>query len=246
MLVLLRALALPTALIVLVVLTACPANPPALADQAPVKAEPLPDDPRVVQVGEDLYRKKTSPVRDPAAANRGSGVPDETNGECRLFAPGYPNPECCPKETGFDAEAAQRICGHELYLGESIRRSCGYFFMHASAGGTPLFFRVSTLLATDPKQARDEHLSQIRRTYRDSTIEQVAIKGVDDGYRSSANGLNWAHLPGWTQVRLVSWEDDACELEAVDELLAIIAHSPEPPAGSPRIGILPRARDESN
>ena len=94
------------------------------------------DDPRVVVKDGELYTQKTierAEERSPGSDDEpglGSGRPDETNGVCRLYAPKLPNPQCCVAELGFDVETVRAACGHDVYLGESFRQSCGYYFHH--------------------------------------------------------------------------------------------------------------------
>ncbi len=211
--------------------------------------EPTPevtdDDPRVVRDGEDLYpaavvQRARELERPESGQGLGSGKPDESNGECRLYAPELPAPECCKSEYGFDAKATQEACGHDLYLGESFQYSCGYFFHHAESG-TPTWIRISMVPYRSTKEAADSH--DIRM--RNKKIEGFAsepVPGVPGAYWSRHEDLRWAFIPGWSRVREVAWHETACSDEGMLKVLAQLAAAKEPPPGAPRLGLIPTAR----
>lgn len=224
-------------------LAACPAQvehvDPAKGEHGPKTS---PDDPRVVQVGEDLYAKEAASNPEPPAAtgSPGTGAPDETNGECRLFAPKLPNPKCCAKETGFDAEAAREICGHDVYLGESIRASCGYFFM-PEGGGKPVSMRATHVLGEDARTAAEQEAMRLnfQMSRRDLKVEPVP--GVPGAFMIKDKRLRWAFIPGWKAVRQFAWLEESCADEKVPQLIKIMAEAVQPPKDTKR-PMIPRAR----
>jgi hypothetical protein len=203
------------------------------------------DDPRVVRDGTDLYvaEAPSAPKPKPSAPAEGLGVgkPDETNGVCRLFAPKLKKPICCGNEYGFDAERAKATCGHQLYLGEHFRASCGYYFTSPDQPHT--WFRGGFVPdAKDPKAAADSHDALFQRRAKRLDFHSQPIPGIPGGFWSEDNDLNWAFLPGWSQVRRITWRDDACDEQKIFELLKEIASAKEPPKGAEREGLIPKAR----
>lgn len=232
------------ALLPLALLCACPGEVAKGKPQIGPQAKPT-DDARVVEFGGDLYAKdaKSNPEAESMSqpgATPGSGSPDETNGECRLYAPKLPDPKCCAFETGFDAEAAKRICGHAHYLGESIRMSCGYFFSDESMQSHPSF-RASMIKGDSPKKAAEDEAEQLRFRLRKADIKAEPIAGLDGAYMIQNGKFRWAFLPGWSAVRKVSWIDESCPDDEVGELLKIIAAAQQPPDGAER-PLIPTAR----
>jgi hypothetical protein len=229
---------------------ACPAKVP--TPEAEAKSEtPSPEgvpivdesDPRIVRDGADLYALESAP-RQPSAdePGLGSGKPDTSNGVCKLFAPKLPDPECCPFETGFDAERIKQICGHELYMGESVQQSCGYFFLPDMQGSSPVSIRASMINHKDLAGAVADHDQRMKQLTKNPAFASTPVPGVEGALWSSAEGLHWAFLPGWKLVRLVSWADGACPAEKMPEVLALMAKAGEPPSGSSR-ELLPTARE---
>ena len=238
-----RALVSPALLTAFAALcTACPteAAPPA-SDATPGVSQPDPDDPRVVRDTDDLYTVDNDP--NPPAPERapGSGKPDTTNGVCKLYAPKLPEPECCPIETGFDSEEIAKLCGHELYLGESLHGSCGYFYMHDMKGSGPVSMRASILRHTEVAEAAKEHDMQIARISQNREFKSTPVPGFEDALWSSHDKLHWAFIPGWDKVRLVSWADGACSEDKMPEVLRSISTAKPPPPNAPR-ELLPKAR----
>ncbi|PRP95365.1 hypothetical protein ENSA5_39500 [Enhygromyxa salina] len=228
---------------------ACPATvstPQSEADSKPAPPAGVavadPDDPRVVRDGEDLYTVDSAPHPAPDAPAPGSGRPDTSNGVCKLFAPKLPEPACCPFETGFDAERIQQLCGHQLYMGESVHQSCGYFFLPDMEGSYPVAIRASQIQHQDPAEAVADHDTRMARTTRNPNFASTPVPGVEGAMWSQANGIHWAFLPGWANVRMVSWTDDACPSDKMPEVLALIAAAKEPPPNAPRPGLVPQAR----
>jgi hypothetical protein len=203
------------------------------------------DDPRVVRDSGDLYSVEapSAPLEaeSNAAQGLGTGKPDETNGVCRLYAPKLKNPVCCTQEYGFDADAAKTTCGHDLYLGEHFRSSCGYYFM--SPGKPYTWIRASYLpQATTAKQAADEHDLVFQRRGGKPDFHSEPIPGISGGYWSSDEDLHWAFLPGWSKVRRITWRDDACSEDGILELLKSIHVAKEPAEGAERLALVPKAR----
>ena len=199
------------------------------------------DDPRVVKVGDDLYAKdgKSNPEPEAPATSPGTGVPDESNGVCRLYAPQLPDPECCPFESGFDEAAAREICGLDSYLGESMRASCGFFFMRGT-DTEALSFRIQPLMMEDAKQAADAEAMRLRaQLKRDFKVEPVP--GVAGAYMIRHDVLRWAFIPGWKKVRQFAWMDKSCAPEKVPQLIKILAEA-EQPAKTAERPLLPTAR----
>jgi hypothetical protein len=228
---------------------ACPATvstPQAEAQSRPSSPEGVPvadeNDPRVVRDGNDLYAIESAPRQpsEPEAA-LGSGKPDTTNGVCKLFAPKLPEPQCCPFETGFDAEKIKQICGHQLYMGESLQQSCGYFFLPDMQGSLPVSIRASKIDGNDVAKAVADHDQRMKKITKNPEFASTPVPGVEGAQWSTAEGLHWAFLPGWKSVRLVSWADGACPLDKMPEVLALMAAAAEPPHNAPR-PLVPEAR----
>lgn len=227
----------------------CPAKAPTPEDQqqaangappgVPVVSE---DQPGVVRDGDELYPIESAPNLPPEPAAPGSGLPDTSNGVCRLFAPKLPEPACCPTETGFDAELFQAACGLELYLGESLQHSCGYYFLPRVEGSSPRAVRLSQLRATSVEEAAKAHDERIRYRLKQPEFASTPVPGLPEARWSNLNGIYWAFLPGWEMVRLVSWEADLCSEEAMPAALKAIAGAEPPPPGAARQGLVPRAR----
>lgn len=202
------------------------------------------DDPRVVRDTDDLYPAESAPnaTKNVEGDGLGSGRPDESNGVCRLYAPKLPDPECCPFETGFDAERVKALCGHAIYLGESLQHSCGYHFLPTMDGGLPLAIRVSKTIADTAKDAADAHDERMQYRLKNPEFASTPVPGVEGAYWSAAEGIHWAFVPGWNSVRLVSWTDDACSDDAMAQVIGVIAAAKEPSKGAERPGLLPVAR----
>jgi hypothetical protein len=203
------------------------------------------DDPRVATKDGELYTQKTIDRFEDRASNTdeqpglGSGRSDETNGVCRLFAPKEPHPQCCNAELGFDVETVRRACGHDVYLGESFRHSCGYFFHHDEG---PRWFRLSKLPETSAKQAAEHHDLKLTESLGSAYAPSTPVPGVEGAYWSRHEGYRWAFLPGWDQVRQLSWQDDSCTDDGVVEVMKqIVAAKPAPPHAQ-RLGLVPKAR----
>src|SRR5690606_1100534 len=100
----------------------CPAKVPTPESQAQAGHSPAgvpvtdANDPRVIRDGDDLSAAEDAPRKPPPGPALGSGKPDTSNGVCKLYSPKLPQPECCPFETGFDAEKIKQLCGHALYM----------------------------------------------------------------------------------------------------------------------------------
>jgi hypothetical protein len=232
----------------------CPAKVPQPQQQdqaATTVGDPTPgnvpitpaDDPRVVRDTNDLYDvDEPTPAPEEPEIGPGSGKPDETNGVCRLFAPKLPQPQCCPFEVGFDAEAIRQLCGHEVYLGESLQHSCGYFFSSTDPAAKPVFMRGSKLQMASVAEAAQQHDERLRMALDDPKFGSTPVPGLEGAVWSAADGLHWAFLPGWDHVRQISWNDGACPDEKMPEVLKLIAGARQPPPNAPREGLLPTAR----
>lgn len=229
-------------------LLGCPAKVPTPESEAqasgnpsgvPVTAE---DDPRVVRDGEDLYAAEDAPTQAPPPPAPGSGRPDTSNGECKLFAPKLPEPKCCPFETGFDAEQVRKLCGHALYMGESVQQSCGYHYLPDASGGVPVALRASKVNRESVADAVRSHDARMAKTFQRPDFASTPVPGVEGAMWSDHDGVHWAFLPGWKSVRLVSWTADACPIEKMPEVLQLMVEAKEPPPDAPRPGLIPIAR----
>lgn len=212
-----------------------PQSPPEVAE----------DDPRVVRDGEDLYpaavlERAEKTKRQDAGPALGSGKPDESNGECRLYAPKLPEPECCKSEYGFDAAVVQEACGHDLYLGESFQYSCGYFFHHAESG-TPTWLRLSFVPYPTTKDAADSHDTRMRNK-KIPGFASEPVPGVPGAYWSRHEDLRWAFLPGWSKVRELAWHETACSDDGMQKVIAQLVAAKEPPPNAERLALVPKAR----
>jgi hypothetical protein len=233
-----------SAITLLAFLCACPSeveDTKAAAD-AGKTATVTKDDKRVVEVGGDLYAKDapSNPAEAEDGPKPGSGKPDESNGVCRLYAPKLPEPECCAFETGFDVEAAKRICGHTIYLGESIRMSCGYFFSDDTLAKHPSF-RASFLEYDTPKQAAEGEAEQLNFQRRKWDIKPEPIEGIEGAYLVKNGRFRWAFLPGWGRVRRLSWITESCADDKITELLKVMVEAKQPESGATR-PMIPTAR----
>lgn len=231
----------------------CPAKVPGpqqdqadstVGDPTPSNVPSTPaDDPRVVRDSSDLYTlDEPTPIPDTPEVGLGSGVPDETNGVCRLYAPKLAEPACCPVEVGFDAEAIRQLCGHAVYLGESLQHSCGFYFSSADPNAKPVFMRGSRLMPETVAEAAKQHDERLRMALDKPEFASTPVPGVEGAVWSAAEGLHWAFLPGWDRVRQISWNDGACPDEKMPEVLKLIAAAQQPPENAPREGLLPTAR----
>jgi len=218
------------------------ATQPAPTQQTP--ATPLIEDKRVVADSEDYYpadRGAPNPPSTPAAP--GSGLPDDTNGKCRLFAPELPDPECCARELGFDVAAVKRACGLKLYLGESFHATCGYYFLPdvTAQGVEAKWFRLSNAKGATPQEAAATHDEYTRKVSRDPGFTSVPVPGIPGAFWSTQDDLHWAFLPGWSVVRQFTWQSDGCSEEGIRDVLQQLITTPEIPAGSPRTSVIPGA-----
>jgi hypothetical protein len=236
-------------LVVLGLTLGCPAKVPTPESEAQAGNNPpgVPvtdeNDPRVVRDSDDLYATEDAPRPPKSTAALGSGKPDTTNGECKLFSPKLPEPKCCPFETGFDAEQVRKLCGHALYMGESLHQSCGFYFMHDPAGGYPVALRASKINRGSVSEAVEAHDLRMAKASQRQDFASTPVPGVEGAMWSEHDGMHWAFLPGWTSVRLVSWTDDACPIEAMPEVLKLMVGAKEVPPHAPRPGLIPVARE---
>jgi len=226
-------------------LAACPQHVDS-SKQEKKAVEITADDPRVTADTADLY-----PVKDkdqakdadaPAEPNPGTGVPDETNGVCRLFAPKLPNPECCVQDLGFDVAVVRDACEHTLYLGESHQMTCGYFFATEETTNKPKWLRLSYTLEQDVEgavKAHDERISL--RVAMDPDFHSDPVPGVKGAFWSTHGGLHWAILPGWSKPRQLTWRDDSCSEEGIVKIIQALVATPEIPAETPRTSLIPGA-----
>lgn len=213
---------------------------PAAGKVAPVAAPVA--DARVVSDGTDLYPVKGGVVpkqAPPEPPSPGTGLTDESNGKCRLFAPELANPACCERQLGFDAAAVQAACDLKIYLGESFQGTCGYHFVpDATAQGmTPRWFRLSIAAEKTPKEAAEGHDRRSARVTH--YVASTPIPGIEGAYWAEAEELHWAFLPGWKQVRMFTWSDESCGAAGIEKILRQLIAAPEVPAGTPRTALVP-------
>jgi len=233
---------LPRALLLLpaaaLLLAACPQRVEESKAEKP-KAELTAEDPRVVADTSDLYPARPDDNA-PKKTGLGSGVPDETNGECRLYAPKLPSPECCPQDLGLNARQATAACGHTLYLGESHQMTCGYFFATEETTDKPKWLRLSYTLEGEIDAAVKAHDERISiRVAMDPDFRSEPVPGVEGAFWSAHEHLRWAFLPGWSKPRQLTWRDDSCSDEGIKEVMRALIATPEPPAGAPRANLIP-------
>jgi hypothetical protein len=229
-----RSWLLPSALL----LAACPQANQADPAAGKVPAPPAIDG-RVIADGDDLYpaRGRTKPL--PPPPSPGTGLSDESNGKCRLFAPELKDPSCCARQLGFDVPTVQAACGLKIYLGESFLATCGYHFVADAAvmGEKPKWFRLSTVAEKTAKEAAAAH----DRTTREMPgfTPSTPIPGIEGAWWSEHDDLHWAFIPGWKQVRMFTWSDASCSPEGIEKILRQLIAAPEIPAGTPRVGLVP-------
>lgn len=249
-----RTAPLPLSLLALLGLgLGCPAQAPRPEQQA---AQPVdrsdetpagvlvadPEDDRVVRDSGDLYATESAPGSGLGSPSLGSGRPDTSNGTCKLFSPQLPTPECCPFETGFDAEQVKQLCGHALYMGESLYQSCGYYFLPSMEGSFPVALRGSRLQRESVEEAAAVHDRRMAQTLERPDFASTPVPGVEGAMWSSNEDVHWALLPGWSLVRLVSWTADACPIEAMPAVLKLMVEAKEVSPEAPRPGLVPIAR----
>jgi len=227
----------------LLALLGCPqATQPTPTHQTPALS-PI-DDKRVVADSEDYYpADRGTPSEPPTPAAPGSGLPDDTNGKCRLFAPELPNPECCARELGFNVATVKRACKLKLYLGESFHATCGYYFLPdvTAQGVEAKWFRLSSAKGATPQEAAALHDEYTRKVSRDPDFTSAPVPGIPGAFWSTQDDLHWAFLPGWPAVRQFTWQSDACSDEGILEVIQQLIDTPEVPAGSPRTSVIPGA-----
>lgn len=221
------------------VLAACPqANQ---ADPAAGKVAPPPvADKRVVVEDGDLYPAKGGVVPEqPPPPSPGTGLSDETNGVCRLFAPELPDPTCCERQLGFDAAAVQAACDLKVYLGESFHGTCGYYFVAdaTAAGMRARWLRLSTVVEATPKAAAEAHDRRARKV--DGFVPSAPIPGIEGAWWGEADDLHFAFLPGWSVVRMLTWSDASCSAEGIEKVVRQLIAAPETPAAAPRTSLVP-------
>lgn len=246
---------LSTAVVAPLLLTACPARVGAGEDGREAQVDET--DPRVIRSERtgDLYLRDTKAMPEdkpdleageaPAPATGkapGVGVPDESNGLCRLYAPEYPDPECCTSEYGVDVAKIKALCGFEVYLGEHYRNGCGYHFKKSPEAKTEWLWAAHLEPGKNAAQVTEEHDMVIQRRFRKTDFESVPIPGVSGGYWSVFAETGWAVLPGWKRVRQFGYPEGFCDGK-LPELMAELARAKEPEVGSERLGLVPRARD---
>jgi hypothetical protein len=227
----------------------CPAKVPTPESEAQAGRSPAgvpvtdADDPRVVRDSDDLYAAEDAPRPPASTPALGSGRPDTSNGVCKLFSPKLPQPECCPQETGFDAERVRLLCGHALYMGESLHQSCGFYYLHDDTGGYPVALRASKINRESVSEAVEAHDQRMAHTFKLPDFKSTPVPGVEGALWSQHDGVHWAFVPGWSMVRMVSWTEDACPIEVMPEVLKLMVEAKEVPAHAPRPGLIPIARE---
>ncbi|MCA9711976.1 MAG: hypothetical protein KDK70_39435 [Myxococcales bacterium] len=238
----------PLSTLVLLTLLGCPSatgNPYGAKKEQPPPPQVSPDDPRVAEHDGELYTQKTveriqeKSRNDEDQLGLGSGRPDETNGKCRLYAPKLPEPECCKGELGFDVETVQQACGLDVYLGESFRFSCGYYFHQ---GNDTRWLRLSMVPEATAKEAAEHHDRKMTETLGDRYQPSVPVPGIEGAWWSQHEQYRWAFLPGWDHARLLSFTDDACSDEGIKKVMAQIIAAKPAPEGAPRLSLVPKAR----
>ncbi len=203
------------------------------------------DDPRVVERDGDLYTQRTIERAEEKSqgskprSGLGSGRPDETNGACRLYAPKLPEPQCCKGELGFDVQTVKDACDYDIYLGESFRFSCGYYFHHDEG---PRWMRLSMIPEKTTKDAAEHHDRKLKEQLGDKYQASVPIPGIEGAMWSRHEEYRWAFLPGWDNVRQLSWNADSCSDEGITKVIAQIIAAKPAPEGTKRLGLVPKAR----
>lgn len=136
-------------------------------------------------------------------------------------------------------ETVKKACGHDVYLGESFRFSCGYYF-HNDAG--PRWMRLSKLAEGSPKESAAHHDRKLTETVGEKYSPSTAVPGLKGAYWSRHDEFRWAFLPGWDNVRQLSWHADACSDEGMIEVMAQLIKAKPAPKGEPRLALVPKAR----
>ncbi len=235
-------------------LTACPARVGGGDDGE--RAEVDETDPRVIRSERtgDLYPRDTKAMPEdkpdleageapppPTGKAPGVGRPDETNGVCRLYAPEYPDPECCASEYGVDVAKIKAICGFEVYLGEYFRNGCGYHFKKTPEAKTEWLWAAHLEPGKSTADVTEEHDIVIQKRFREADFESKPIPTVTGGYWSVFSNTGWAVLPGWQRARQFGYPEGFCG-DKLPELMAELARAKEPEQGAERLGLVPQAR----
>lgn len=183
--------------------------------------------------------------KQPPIPNPGSGMPDESNGECRLFAPKLPKPECCKQALGFDVSTVHNACENLIYMGESFYGSCGYYFL-AEKLQKPVWFRLKPTLESSVKDAVHNHDEFMRnRIVKSQDFKSEPVPGVEGAYWSQYEQTHWAFIPGWSKVRQFTWHDESCSQDGVVQIIKQLRDTPEIPANTPRTSLVPTASPPS-
>src|SRR5690606_37368546 len=115
-------------------------------------------------------------------------------------------------------EKIRQLCGHALYMGESLQHSCGYYFLHDQTGGFPVALRASKLNRESVSEAATDHDTRMAHVLKQPQFASTPVPGVEGAMWSQHDGVHWAFVPGWSMVRLVSWTDDACPIDVMPEV----------------------------
>ena len=92
-------------------------------------------------------------------------------------------------------------------------------------------------------KAAAAHDRKMKRVSKNPDFKTTAVPGVRGAYWSDFEGLHWAFLPGWPRVRLLSWRDTSCPGEGIKKLMSKIIKAKKPTKGTPRPGLIPKARE---
>lgn len=170
----------------------------------------------------------------------GVGSPDETNGECRLFAERYEEPTCCPRSYGLGVEDVAEICGYEVFLGEYLKEGCRYSFYDAEHGDT-MWIKLALLADGRPLAEVVEDADKwLRKRKRDESFKSTMLDGEPGVAYNLVNPVGWATFAGWRRHRQATWKKGFCG-DKLEVLLRKMADAPEPEedSGGFRRGLVP-------
>jgi hypothetical protein len=133
---------------------------------------------------------------------------------------------CCPSDYGFEPELARQSCGFTEYLGESEELACVHRFRGADRQVHEL--RITPVVDLSFVAAVELHgQGEFVAEHHGEAPEQ--LPGL---WWSASEGRRWAYVPGWSIVRRLGWDEDACAAERMQPVLAAMLAATDDPAAA--------------